>query len=153
MGETARETVRDCKTRGVRLRTRILLILVATNIFDSFAPKRDLSIRATQTQRSVGASKAREAPPRNKRIMWTRFDVFEYLISRALKPSHHSRLTTDQTLSIIEVELTKDHVIHEVTSACMTDRFPRYKRDVFLHVRCPAWALPFFLLTTFLTSS
>lgn len=55
---------------------------------------------------------AREAPPRNKRIMWTRFDVFEYLISRAA--SHHSLLTTDQTLAAIQVELTKDHVIREV---------------------------------------
>ncbi|KYQ49901.1 hypothetical protein ALC60_11076 [Trachymyrmex zeteki] len=51
--------------------------------------------------------------------MWTRFDVFEYLISFALKPSHHSHLITVQTLAIIEVELTKDGV----TSSCMTDRF------------------------------
>ncbi|KYN03336.1 hypothetical protein ALC62_05836 [Cyphomyrmex costatus] len=56
-------------------------------------------------QRGVGASKVCEAPPWNKRIMWTRFDVFEYLISPALKPSHHSRLTTSAT---IEVELMKD---------------------------------------------
>lgn len=101
---------------NTRLRTRILLILVATNIFDSFVRKRDPSIRV---QRGVGASKAREAPPWNKRIMWTRFDVFEYLISFALKPSHHSHLITVQTLAIIEVELTKDGV----TSSCMTDRF------------------------------
>ncbi|TGZ56236.1 Uncharacterized protein DBV15_01653 [Temnothorax longispinosus] len=44
---------------------------------------------ATRAQRGVGASKTREAPPWNKRIMRTRFDVFEYLISLALKPSHH----------------------------------------------------------------
>lgn len=54
--------------------------------------------------------------------MWTRFDVFEYLISPALKPSHHSRLTTVQTLATIEVELTKDRALREVTSDCMTDR-------------------------------
>jgi len=58
------------------------------------------------------ASKAREAPPWNKRIIWTRFDIFEYLISPGLKPSHHSRLTT---LATIEVKLTKDRVLREVT--------------------------------------
>ncbi|KYN22974.1 hypothetical protein ALC57_04757, partial [Trachymyrmex cornetzi] len=68
-------------------------------------------------QRGMGASKAREAPPWNKRIMWTRFDVFEYLISPALKPSHHSRLTTVQTLVTIEVELMKDCV----TPSCITN--------------------------------
>jgi len=60
----------------------------------------------------------REAPPWNKRIMWTRFDVFEYLISPALKPrSHHSRSTTVQTLATIEVELTKDRALPEITSS------------------------------------
>ncbi|EZA56160.1 hypothetical protein X777_03492, partial [Ooceraea biroi] len=55
------------------------------------------------------ASKAREVPPRNKRIMRTRFDVFEYLISAARQSRLITeRFTADQT--VIRVELTKDHV-------------------------------------------
>lgn len=62
--------------------------------------------------------------------MWTRFDVFEYLISLALKPSHHSRpMTTVQTvLATIEAELTKDPASpRDVTSSRMTDRFSNVK--------------------------
>lgn len=77
------KSVQNCEIREITLdytRTWVLLIRVSTNIFDSFVRKKDRRF-ATQMQRGVEASKAREAPPRNKRIMWTRFDVFEYLIS------------------------------------------------------------------------
>lgn len=52
-------------------------------------------------------------------------------------PSYHSRITTDEMPATIEVELTKDHAVHEVTSGCMTDRFPiAQSKEVSLSTKC-----------------
>lgn len=47
--------------QDARLRTRILLTLVATNIFDSFVRKRDLSIRDSGATRRGSIKGARSA--------------------------------------------------------------------------------------------
>lgn len=64
------------------------------------------------------ASKAGGVAPRNKRIMRTRFDVLEYLISREslLTVAGFFQPTKGQTFAPIEAELTKDQVVSEVTS-------------------------------------
>ena len=59
--------------------------------FDSYVLKRDPSIRFLVSNEAWQLQRRESTFSRNKRIMWTRFDVLEYLISRESLLIAHAR--------------------------------------------------------------